>query len=87
MWTCYGNDGDEGPFRQSLSFVVSTCVLYVSILFEVDPEVSETVRAFCGFSIEGDCWHCLSYCFVVKGAPQGLRFAWLDLGLCLMAPL
>ena len=47
----------------------------------MDPEVSETVRAFYGFSIEGDCWHCLSYCFVVQGAPQGLRLAWVDLGL------
>ena len=44
---------------------------------EVDPEVSETVRAFYGFSIEGDCWHYLSYCFVVEGAPQGLRLAWV----------
>ena len=39
---------------------------------EADPEVSETVRAFYDFSIEGDCWHCLSYCFVVEGAPQDL---------------
>ena len=46
---------------------------------EVDPEVSETVCWFYDFCIEGDCWHCLSYCFVFEGAPQGLRFAWIDL--------
>ena len=44
---------------------------------EVDPEVSETICAFYDFSIEGDCWHCLSNCFVVEGAPQGLRLAWI----------
>ena len=50
---------------------------------EVDPEVPGTVRAFYDFSIEGDCWYCLSYCFVVKAAPQGLRLAWIDFGLSL----
>ena len=77
----------DSPFLY-LSFVDSTCVLYVyKHSVEVDPEVSETVRAFYGFSIEGDCWHCLSYCFVVEGAPQGLRLAWADFGLCLLAPM
>ena len=54
---------------------------------EVDPEVSETVRAFYDFSIEGNCWHCLSYSFVLEGAPQGLWLAWIDFGLCLLAPM
>ena len=45
---------------------------------EVDSEASETVLAFYGFSIEDDCWHCLSCCFVVEGAPQGLRLAWMS---------
>ena len=48
---------------------------------EVDPEVSESVRVFYDFSIEGDCWHCVPYCFVVEGVPQGLRHAWIDFGL------
>ena len=49
----------------------------------MDPEVSETVCAFYDFSVEGDGWHCLSYCFVVEGTPQGLRLAWTDFGLSL----
>ena len=52
---------------------------------EVDPEISETVRTFYDFSIEGDCWHYLSHCSVIKGAPQSLRLAF-DFGLCLLAP-
>ena len=36
----------------------------------MDPDVTETVRAFYDFSIEGDCWHCLSCCFVIEGASQ-----------------
>ena len=54
---------------------------------EVDPEVSETVHAFFDFSDEGDSWHFLSYCFVVEGAPQGLRLAWINFGICLLAPM
>ena len=54
---------------------------------EVDPKVSETVHVFYDFSTEGDCWHCLSYSFVVEGAPQGLCLAWTDFGLCLLAPV
>ena len=46
-----------------------------------DPEVSEIVHAFYDFSIEGDCWHCLSNCFIVEGAPQGLCIVWTDFGL------
>ena len=48
---------------------------------KVDPEVSETVRAFYDLIIEGDCWHCLSYFFVVGGSPQDLRLAWTDFEL------
>ena len=44
---------------------------------KVDPEVSKTAHAYYGFSTEGDCWHCLSYCFVVEGALQGLSLAWI----------
>ena len=42
---------------------------------DVDPEVSVTICAFYDFSIEGDCWHCLSYCFAADGVPQGLGLA------------
>ena len=46
------------------SFVDWTCVLYISILSK---RILRYLRLF-----ERDSWHCLSYCFVVKGAPQGL---------------
>ena len=54
---------------------------------EVDTEASETVCAFYDIPNERDCWHCLCCCFVVEVAAQGLRLAWIDFGLCLLAPM
>ena len=66
------------PFLH-LSFVDSTCIMHVSILSKVDPEVSEAVLAFHDVSSEGGCWH-LSCYFVVEGAPhaEGLDRALID---------
>ena len=55
--------------------------------FEMDPDVFETVFALYDYSIKGECLNCLSYCFVVEGAPQSLRLAWINFGLCLLAPV
>ena len=58
-------------FQRGQSFLAPEFCWFKLHSVEVDQEVSETVPAFYKFSIEGDCWHCLFYCFVVEDAPQG----------------
>ena len=65
-------------FQRGQSFD-STCALNASILSKWIPCIL--------WLLAGNCWHCLFHCFVVNAALEGLWFARIDFGFCLLAPL